>query len=430
MKKLLLRGLKFCPTPKFANVPQLQCDIRIFARTLRLREFNLNKTDNDKSLVRNASPFIPSSNRDRHLEDCISRLNRLSDSLEDEPSHSTPPNLSKLESIALNELTTLVKERKIVIVELDKGGLICIFDHSFIGDYGRRMLIDTSIYQRVPNNCGELTRSAIKSFLSRHPTVCTKKEVDYLVNYEIKDANLYFLPKPLKNKEIVEAKKSCVGPVLTLQPPADLDFRGIIGGPTSATSHLSQLIDILLQPYMPNIPGYLKDSYDVLRYIDSTWRPMVENGGSYSLFTWDIKQFYPSISFRLLNEALSFWLEKLPDIVDPRFTQNFLKEAVEIIASYNHCVFDNVHYKFIKGLATGTNAAVVLAVMVRGFLLHKLCERLSAEGKPEEQTTRKIISKHLLMITFVFGTNRSDRLMSSMNNLNGYELKMAFSSSW
>ena len=37
----------------------------------------------------------------------------------------------------------------------------------------------------------------------------------------------------------------------------------------------------------------------------------------------------------------------------------------------------------MKGLATGTNAAVCLAVMVRGYLLHKLCSRLAAEGRQD-----------------------------------------------
>ena len=136
MKKLLLRGLKFCPQPKFSNIPQLQCDIKVFARTLRLREFCLNMNDNDQSLVKNPTKSIPAENRDRSLEECIRRLFRLSDSLEDEQSISPPPNLSKSEAAALNELSTLVKEKKLWIVESDKGGLICLFDFSFIGDYG------------------------------------------------------------------------------------------------------------------------------------------------------------------------------------------------------------------------------------------------------------------------------------------------------
>ena len=274
----------------------------------------------------------------------------------------------------------MVKEKTIWITESDKGGLICIFDHSFIANYGQRMLSDSTIYQRVPQQCGEMATKAITNLINRHPNVCTKKEKEYLVKYETKDANLYFLPKPLKNKTVIEAKNKSKGAVLTMPPPDDLDFRGIIGGPTSATSHLSHLIDLILQPTLPHIPGNLKDSFDVIRHIDNSWRPMVENGGSFSLYTWDIKSFYPSISFDLLRESLAFWLSELSAYINPRFTHQFLIEAVEIIASFNHCVFDDQYFKFVKGLATGTNAAVCLAVMVRGFLLHKICRRLEEEG--------------------------------------------------
>ena len=319
-------------------------------------------------------------NRDGQLEDCIRRLNRLSDSLEDETIRQISPNLSKSELTALSQLISMVKEKKIWIAESDKGGLICIFDYEFIGDFGRKVLADPTTYQLVPKNCGEMAIKSIASLLNRHPNVCTKNEKDYLINYETKDANLYFLPKPLKHKEVMEAKKAAVGPVLTMSPPTDLDFRGIIGGPTSATSHLSHLIDIVLQPILPHIPGYLKDTFDVIRYIDSTWRPMVENGGSFSFYTWDIKSFYPSISFQLLRRALVYWLEKFPQLIDQRFTHSFIVEAVDIITSFNHCVFDDLAYKFVKGLATGTNAAVCLAVMVRGYLLQIICQRLEDEG--------------------------------------------------
>ena len=124
------------------------------------------------------------------MEECIRRLNRLSDSLEDEPALSPVPNLSKSESTALGQFTTLMKEKKIWIVESDKGGLICIFDHSFIGDYGQRILADVSTYQRVPKSCGEMTQTAIQVLIRQYPTVCSKKEQDFLTNYETKDANL------------------------------------------------------------------------------------------------------------------------------------------------------------------------------------------------------------------------------------------------
>ena len=66
---------------------------------------------------------MPNANRDRHLEECISRLNRLSDSLEDEPPISTTPNLSKPELAALSQLIALVKDKKNMDLGIRQGGI-------------------------------------------------------------------------------------------------------------------------------------------------------------------------------------------------------------------------------------------------------------------------------------------------------------------
>jgi hypothetical protein len=173
----------------------------------------------------------------------------------------------------------------------------------------------------------------------------------------------------LRNTTVNNAKESGLNPVISLPPlpPPDLSFRHIIGGPTRMTSHLSQLLDIILRPLINFVPSYLKDSFDVIRLIDSRWRPMVESGGNFTLYSWDIKDFYPSISFDLIRRAITFWLERHSNAIDSRFSHQFIIEAIEIITSKNNCVFNDSYYRFIKGLATGTNAAVTIAILVRGF---------------------------------------------------------------
>lgn len=98
------------------------------------------------------------------------------------------------------------------------------------------------------------------------------------------------------------------------------------------------------------------------------------------IHSWDIKNFYPSISFQLIREAVGYWLNQFSHLINTRFTRSFIVDAVEITMSHNHCVFDDSHFKFIKGLATGTNAAVCLAVMVRAYLMHKVCNQLEQDG--------------------------------------------------
>ena len=297
MENLLLRGLKFTPTPQFPNVPQLQCDIKIFARSLRLKEQFHGRTDDDESLLRNKSPFIPTPNRDKSLEECVSRLFRLSDSLEDEVLPEVSPNLPASELKALGELKSLIKEKNLHIIESDKGGFICLFDPHYIREMGLMILNDENLFTVTTTNCEEMALSAIKSLIKSHKpplfthSILTPKEEDYLKNFESKIASFYLLPKVLKSEVVKEKMANAEKPIISLSPPMDLKFRHIIGGPNSVTSRLSQLLDLILRPLMNMIPGYLKDSYHVLRMIDSEWRQMVGRGGDFTIYTWDIKEF-------------------------------------------------------------------------------------------------------------------------------------------
>ena len=59
----------------------------------------------------------------------------------------------------------------------------------------------------------------------------------------------YGLPKIHKNKEINEACTTSTSNCVELKPPNNLTFRPIVAGATCETHRLSNLIEILLQPY-------------------------------------------------------------------------------------------------------------------------------------------------------------------------------------
>ena len=75
---ILLRGLKFTPTPK-RNIIQLKSDIHNYTRKLRLTEFFHNAPENNnlQNLFKTKSHFTPSRNRDRDLDHQIDILNNL-----------------------------------------------------------------------------------------------------------------------------------------------------------------------------------------------------------------------------------------------------------------------------------------------------------------------------------------------------------------
>ena len=114
---ILLRGLKFTPTPK-RNIVQLQSDIHNYTRKLRLTEFFHNAPENNnlQNLFKTKSHFTPSRNRERDLDHQIDILNNLDLEGMDISSNN---NLSKTEQ---SELLKLINEKTIITKPADKGG--------------------------------------------------------------------------------------------------------------------------------------------------------------------------------------------------------------------------------------------------------------------------------------------------------------------
>ena len=52
--------------------------------------------------------------------------------------------------------------------------------------------------------------------------------------------------------------------IIEMFEPNDLKLRPIIGGPKCTTRKLSQLIDILLKPFLKRIKSFVPDSLDFL----------------------------------------------------------------------------------------------------------------------------------------------------------------------
>ena len=208
---------------------------------------------------------------------------------------------------------------------------------------GLNVLSDQNLFMATTENCEEIALSEIKNLIKSHKpprythAILTSKEEDYLTSFESKIASFYLLPKVLKSQEVKDKMATATEPIISLPPPSELKFRYIIGGPNSVTSRLSQLIDLVLRPLTKMIPGYLKDSYHVIRMIDSEWRPKVQQGGDFTIYTWDIKDFYPSLNLELVKRAIQFWLQRHPSIGDPRFPRSFIMNALDKSRQVKRC---------------------------------------------------------------------------------------------
>jgi len=86
----------------------------------------------------------------------------------------------------------------------------------------------------------------------------------YTQDFEAKTSQLYGLPKIHKSKLIIKAIEQQNQEYIEIANPNDLKFRPIVAGPSCPTHRLSNLIDILLKPYITEVKSYVRDDLDFL----------------------------------------------------------------------------------------------------------------------------------------------------------------------
>ena len=152
--------------------------------------------------------------------------------------------------------------------------------------------------------------------------------------------------------------------------PPDLTFRPIVAGPSCPTHRLSNLIDILLQPFLKNIRSLVRDDIDFLSKIPEN---IYDNS---TLTTFDVSSLYSNIPHELGKEAISYWIQKHSDNLHPRFNKEFVIEAIDLILNNNTFQFDNQHYIQTLGTAMGTKMAPNYATLTLGYLEISLYEKV------------------------------------------------------
>ena len=88
---------------------------------------------------------------------------------------------------------------------------------------------------------------------------------------------------------------------MELFDPDDLIFPPIVARPACETHRLSNLIDILLKPYIQKVKSYIRDDIDFLSHIPTT----VPQGSL--LVSFDVVNLYTNMSHELGLPAVTFW---------------------------------------------------------------------------------------------------------------------------
>uniref|UniRef100_A0A8C5MAL6 Uncharacterized protein n=1 Tax=Leptobrachium leishanense TaxID=445787 RepID=A0A8C5MAL6_9ANUR len=252
---VLNKGLKFAPTKNIDKFG-VYIDLQRFKRKLSLKKYFLktpvessishNPTPITHTKLRNKSKFFPRHMISDEMKTFETLVMRDVDKLSTKIDHY---NLTKEENLALKNLQ---KDPTIVIKPADKGGGTVILSKAMYQEEVNRILNDDSTYGKLKIDPIKEIRQQLELLLQEgyDKGILNKSEFEYLSVKFTKTPYFYILPKIHKNPT---------------RPPG----RPIVAGIESITSHLSEYVDIVLQPIVRTIPSYLKDTLNMLQVINN-----------------------------------------------------------------------------------------------------------------------------------------------------------------
>ena len=179
-------------------------------------------------------------------------------------------------------------------------------------------LNDETTYKMVESNCDTKVMKGIANIIEKYKGNLTKKEKEYLISFSYNTSNVYGLPKIHKSKLIPNAIKEQQEEYVHINEPSDLKLRPIVAGPICPTRPLSNLIDILLKPFLLHVKSYVKDNLDFLSKCSR------ENYKDTLLVTFDEVNLHANIPHTFGLEALDYWLENHPESLHARFNKEFV----------------------------------------------------------------------------------------------------------
>ena len=294
--KLLERGLKFYPTPRFNNTEQRQQDVNEFCRALKLKEYFHGKDGrSDASLVKNESDFEPDACRNKSLNSIIDVIKLQA--------NSTTSNLQK-KNIKRNEFETITELKNnyaLTIKEADKGSAIIVMNSSCYRNKILDLLNKGDAYKEIEKNMDLTVINKIEKFAKKYMTELTTKEKSYIYKFDYKSSQFYGLSKINKSTIINDViDNSGDKEIISAVDPSELNLRPIVADPSCPTNRLSKLLDKILQPYQQFVSSYTKNNIQFLNNLPKT----ITNNEVF--ITYDVTSLYSNIRHDLGIEIISY----------------------------------------------------------------------------------------------------------------------------
>ena len=257
------------------------------------------------------------------------------------PSNHKRANLRKTEFEALKSLRS---NTNIIIKKADKGSAVVIQDRRDYIEEGLKQLNDKKFYREVDTDLTAHHRDLVSLKVTNmlRAGEITDKCANYLVIDNPRTANFYLLPKIHKGK---------------IPPPG----RPIVSANECPTERISQFVDHFIQPIVPTLKSYIKDSGHFLNILNE-----MKLNGDIILCTLDVTSLYTNIPN---DEGIAAVRRSLSSSRD--YMQNPTNESIcdllHLVLSCNNFQFDNKHYLQIGGTAMGTKLAPSFANIFMGW---------------------------------------------------------------
>ena len=327
--RVLSLDQKFTPNPPHVDRLNLKESLRRFDRNLRLREYFTDSdspVDSDTINFRKKTTWMPPPKAlDKALDMFISVVQS---ELMNAPEQKNIPNHNADERQVLRNHK---RNTEVVIRKTDKGSAVVVITRDrYIAD-AYRQLSDADVYQQVSSTVVFDVIDEVKDILSRlqKSGVITEDMSTYAVPVDSKPAHFYILPK--------DHMTGCPGrPIVS-----------VVGSPTEG---LSELVDHFIQPFVPNIPSYIRDAQDSLDRLHAICPLPVES----ILCTVDVTALYPSIPH---DDGLANLRNALLVNSIPTLTIDGICDMTELVLKRNVFEFNKKYFIQTSGTAIGTKLA-------------------------------------------------------------------------
>ncbi len=331
--RVLGLGLTFVPS-RMTNRESLSESISRFERSNRIKHFFRNQPQ------REPHPFRPKSTWEPPVAspEIESYLKRVRSTIDNHIPNVSRSNLTHTERKTLNELAS---DQSLVIKSADKGSGIVVEDRDKYIQAGTNHLSDQTIYEKIQSDPTPQLGLAINTFVK---SIHNRGIIDNIT----KDFLIFPTDTPPRTQQLYFLKKIHKNPI---------SERPIVSGCAGPTEKISKLVDMHLQPFVPAIKSYVKDSGHMINILEST--PIPDNC---TIATIDVKSLYLNIPHKDgIKAVLNRLYHNNPDSNLVDIPPGTMTDLLSIVLTKNYFQFADQMYHQVQGTAMGTKMAPAYA---------------------------------------------------------------------